>query len=942
MSKRYGITRFALLNTAGYALGLFPLDAPLSIYASNNIGKSAAINALQFPFLTRLPDMRFGKYTVEKSLPFYFGSDTSYILVEVELPHGPHVIGVVGKGPAGAYGHTFFAYAGELELDHYRSESRGGATACLRMKELFPRLEQAGLTPIELRAEELRRLLTGGNTQHNLDLTLIPLRNANEHHLRTFRALFVNLLHMKDITSGRLKELLLDVFDYSLRSSSIDYIAACDDAFRQVRRMEQEYHALKGAATEIEQLRLVNLERHQLAGMLRRLDPLIDGLVEQWHDHHAEQAAQLKGQSEELEAQRETLSRESRDTIEQARTLANQRRDLEQWLSGYRALERNFALVDDTAVLEENVAHLKQNYGRLMGMINAAEESDLRELEQRMKEERSGLGALERQLERLDNNLYSRLREEFSEDDLTNLRRLLNSSLFSLSIASGQKELVIDDEKALVAQVGALIKRIKKGVFHGDGYRVELAALHLAEHSHIQDRVSLTERIARKRRDLERVEMAYQIGSDIGAKRIEAEQIAEQLRGAEQSLRDYRRFHAQREEVEEREQRLAQVSEQDAILSERIESLGPRMNAIAEQLQQRQRQLQQLAARHQQVQNEVQRRRPLAADLPPGNPYEAPVDLSLDNCAALLAQFNEAHNRLMALGQTQHLLYANIRSRGVSKFESLEREEERIHALLNAFDNLDAEELAIRKAKRAAVTDIARTLRNLRDDFDRLQVELEQFNRTINRRRVSNLEGFSITLVPNQLALGHIDQIIRSADSYAPGENLSVFDLQDTDSTQTDEKTDAAKEYLGQMVQQRGNQLGLKDLFELAFEISKNGHTTRHTEIDGVASNGTTITIKALTNMYLIRHMLDDREADRYRWPFYLDEAADVDERNQAALIDASQSLGFMPVLASVKPQTTAHYAIDLESGVGKEGIFINELDWKMIERIEQVTRSDD
>ena len=29
---RYGIRRFALLNTAGYSLGIFPLENPLSIY----------------------------------------------------------------------------------------------------------------------------------------------------------------------------------------------------------------------------------------------------------------------------------------------------------------------------------------------------------------------------------------------------------------------------------------------------------------------------------------------------------------------------------------------------------------------------------------------------------------------------------------------------------------------------------------------------------------------------------------------------------------------------------------------------------------------------------------------------------------------------------------------------------------------------------------------
>ena len=89
---RYGIRRFALLNTAGYSLGIFPLENPLSIYGANNLGKSASINALQFPILARLSDMS----SMEQSRRFYFASDTSYILLELMLPHGPHVIGVAG------------------------------------------------------------------------------------------------------------------------------------------------------------------------------------------------------------------------------------------------------------------------------------------------------------------------------------------------------------------------------------------------------------------------------------------------------------------------------------------------------------------------------------------------------------------------------------------------------------------------------------------------------------------------------------------------------------------------------------------------------------------------------------------------------------------------------------------------------------------------------
>jgi hypothetical protein len=83
--------------------------------------------------------------------------------------------------------------------------------------------------------------------------------------------------------------------------------------------------------------------------------------------------------------------------------------------------------------------------------------------------------------------------------------------------------------------------------------------------------------------------------------------------------------------------------------------------------------------------------------------------------------------------------------------------------------------------------------------------------------------------------------------------------------------------------------------------------------------------------MYLLLHLMDREQAGRIRLPYYLDEAADIDERNQQALIETSLQLGFVPILASVKPQVSAHVAIDLEGGSGPNGIYIDEADWKFI-----------
>src|SRR3546814_3350459 len=76
---------------------------------------------------------------------------------------------------------------------------------------------------------------------------------------------------MREITAAKLKQLFLDAFEHSLRSGSVDYIAACEEAFRDVRRMEQDYNSLVAAGQLVEALANGVKQRAVLRGKLHRL-----------------------------------------------------------------------------------------------------------------------------------------------------------------------------------------------------------------------------------------------------------------------------------------------------------------------------------------------------------------------------------------------------------------------------------------------------------------------------------------------------------------------------------------------------------------------------------------------------------------------------------------------------------------------------------------------
>ena len=924
---RYGIRRFALLNTAGYSLGLFPLEHPLSVYGANNLGKSASINALQFPILARMSDMSFGKYNLEQSRKFYFATDTSYILVELSLPHGPHVIGVVGRGPGGGFGHQFFAYAGELDLAHYQKNG-----TCLRQRELFKNLEREGIKAYEVKPEELRRLLVGGHTSIPLDLTLIPLRSTSEQSLKTFRALFINLLHMREITAAKLKQLFLDAFEHSLRSGSVDYIAATEEAFRDVRRMEQDYQALVAAGPLVEALANGVQQRERLRGKLHRLSPLLDALLGAWQTYSEDRRDELVSQAEHLRSEQDRLQNTQRNSTQEMMRLERQLSEIQRWLGEMAALKNRFTLVESAAQLEQNLMAAKDAHDELAGALSQSRQFSSGDLDERVRDLEKRLKSIAQQLDHADNNSYARLREEFSQQDVDRLMRLFNGVLFSLPL--GEQGVRLDDTQWMKT-LTTVLDGFNGDRFEAPGLSIDLSSIEPPTLQALADRAALRDQRDRLERELKQLKTQQAVAADRVLSKAQSDKLYQEVLDAQKALEDFRRYQTLAAQEAEKLEQLAQLEASQDELKRSSDAFTERVQQVSVKLQLIARQLADLEAKQRTLDDSLRRRQLLPSDLPQGIPFMESVDDSLDNLLPLLNDYQDTWQALQRIDTQIDALYAQVRLKGVAKFDNEDDPERRLTLLVNAYAHRQDEALTLAKARRAAVTDIARTLRNIRNDYDNLEHQLGLFNREINRRQVSNLESFRIVLAPNKDALKHIDQIIHSAGQYEEGETLSVFDL--TQSAEQDAKNEEAKEYLARLVAANHNQLGLKDLFELAFEITKvGGQPIIHTDIDGAASNGTTMTIKALTNMYLLLHLMDREQASRIRLPYYLDEAADIDERNQMALIETSRQLGFVPILASVKPQVAAHVAIDLEGGSSPNGIYIDEDDWKYIHRKEE------
>lgn len=263
------------------------------------------------------------------------------------------------------------------------------------------------------------------------------------------------------------------------------------------------------------------------------------------------------------------------------------------------------------------------------------------------------------------------------------------------------------------------------------------------------------------------------------------------------------------------------------------------------------------------------------------------VDDLLDNLLLLFNDYQDIWQVLQCIDGQIEVLYVQVCLKGVVKFDSEDDIECCLKLLINVYVYCQDEVLMLVKVCCVVVIDIVWILCNICSDYDNLEYQLVLFNCEINKCQVFNLQSFCIVFVLNKDVFKYIDQIIYSVGQYEEGENFLVFDL--IQSVEQDVKNEEVKEYLVCLVVVNYNQLGLKDLFELVFEIIKvNGQLIMYIDIDGVVFNGIIMIIKVLINMYLLLYLMDCEQVGCVCLFYYLDEVVDIDECNQVVLLEIS------------------------------------------------------
>jgi hypothetical protein len=913
-SLSFGIRRYALINSGDYRYGIFPMDAALSVCGNNNMGKSQAINSLQFLLFKSTNEMNFGKYDAAKSREFYFKTDSSYIVAELITNEGVFLFGAYGKGPGYGYEYQLFVAKTGFQDEFFIDNGR-----VLTYEESMARLEQTTRVH-KINRDEARQVLSGEyiKTPVKHDLSLVPLRNAGEKRYSIFKRIYKNLITLNDMRERDIKRLILDVFSDTLTDTKkFNYREEVSLAFREHDLLKEEIATLKGLEKNLERYQnRLSFYRHTRDD-LEETRATIAQTAMAFRERADGEAELIRNEIQTAKNNLELVESRNKERGLARDELMMALRHLKDEQDEYEKADREFALTSEEAITGEI-----EDYQRRLAELNEAMKgashstpdqirTDLRRLEQQKEQRSKALTALTSSQRIMDKiGLAPEVLEEAS--------RVINPEILSLDI-----DTVEGDANLLKRWIEERQEELSDGRLSAEGFSVPLAGI---------SGINLGETEEDLRREINRIDLSLMklkkeldAAEDKAKSQREIKRLNDEIYSANKDLINFHRYCDLKKDLDKRTTNIAEASA-------KLDEVTSVMNGLVEevrQLQSRYAQAQQRMIKHNEDQQAIKRfmgheimTTKSLRDLE-GSYVDMDLDIAaaVDHAAQDYAIFCNVLNELTTADREILQVY--------SKHASLETLEERIEQVIADHSALpEKQEMQVR-LNQIAITKISSRLKDIYDNWLRLESAMSELNHSINKKKVSNLQQFKIELRPYQKQIDAIYHLIESSasnDDQMTGdllrsaaweENMNVVVANDANRT------------LGAFVDDKGGDLLLEDLFELSFVlVDVNGKKNEASDLDEMASNGSTMTIKVLINIYLIRHLMDAKMFESRYLPFYVDEAGAIDSTNQESLINVCRELGFIPVFASVQASEVTRYIIDIQHARTGNGIMFTTQDW--------------
>ena len=906
----YGIRRLLLLNSVSYSLGDFPLDRPLSISAPNNRGKSTAINALQFPFLSNMNDMSFPRSN-EDTRKYYFPYDNSYVVSEIATETGLYVVGAAGKGQASGYDYQLFAYQSKLGLDDFLVEGDTSTNKQVRnYKELKTYLARRDVWVKPLSPKQMRDALMGKNitlpNDEKFTIGVFRLRSMTDDNYRLFIRVFKNLLHMNTVNLEEMKRLLIDVLLPGEGSNAIDFMARYTILNEEVEQARAKVETTQCIAADVYTLSKARRSRDTAYGVLRALFTPITTVYESRYRQREEEIRKSREQIAAIVPEMDRLKQSQEPLVKIIEGHAVQQDILRRKLEKISGDETRFRLYGSVTQLQEYIDVLQAKVEHLVGELQRTHPDDIREIQLNLQEVTQQIKNMAARMSAIDNNLLSVLTGKFDESEIQIITQLLNRKMLS-ALPLGQDGVDILDEEQFFKVMREMLCHCQNNFYDDGRVRINLEIVEpiaIADYFNSDIIKANLSRLEKQQSDLMR---DVEVARDYEGKQLEKETLRQEIKKKEQDLHDYQMFLAARKTKPEYEQDLDKISAtlktnraELAAITGRLLAMEKKREVLLADHDRKKAALAALEIKYAQVV-------PIPDSEPMGEmpDHRLPSGLEemIDTYILALEEKNGAKEKIR---QSLHVIEAGNGLR----FTSGRDEETTIDELVEAVAGQDEYRKQLKNCQKAGSQEIGALLKGLTGRLETFIHEIKRFNRQINARKISNMNRI-------EFVVDDSNDIIRAVKAIVNQD--SIFSNPET--------VHHAVRQLDELVSRKNVTLSLENLFNMGITVELEGGTVSSSFNDAnIQSTGTGLTVNIILNVMLLNRLLYIRPGQIVNIPIYIDEAGQIDPANQQTLIDQCLPAGFVPVFASVEAQATAEYWIGLHEVDGR--IYVDQNDW--------------
>lgn len=891
--KINGPLRLILIHSGVYDYVELDLWRSGHLVANNNTGKTSLIATLQFLYIDRQTKWSFSK-SREETRRFYFGSDRSFVIFECLTRDGIKTVVVRGLGKMQGYDFERWIYDGEYRREDYLDGNQ------VRDPQLIKQaLAERNLRKVE--PGEYRQVLTGVGARRDLPrLGIVPVREAKQYE--HFIQLFGHLISLERMTQSEFKDLLIEVNKDEIPVTRVDLLRDYGEVYEKLRKRSESLRQFEAARPQVRAVLDDDDRRAALRGQIPRL-------WQRYVEKYKEARSFLNDGLAEREEQLEQVGARLVEIAEQIAGLQNRLSEIGRKLGPVeqdlrRLAQRREGFKDFVVELaEQELANLKTELARLLEQIAVGKREGAESIERRLQRTERQLLQAQQRLEQISSTLATRLRARFDDHTLAQVFALANPDLLGQSV-DGPLQLL--DEAALAARIEAIAVRIENGVYRDDALSIELAGLSAPDLRRYSDpaviRAEIAEletAVARDREALEAAQQREALEARVAALEAEIAQYTERLRL-------YREFQVDcRLEIDWQQQLEALRAEEEAVKNLIAAAETARSDAFAKQgelragIKELEGRLEGLKRRNADIDRLCQQRREMF-DWQPASEGELPETLESAEAAlkqALIEEMQLSQSIQMGLRRLRETPYAD---QFMGDFDS---ESATLGALRERLEAAEAWRQSVQEDWQGLVKHISHEIKRLIDGLEGLKRRVHELNRQVAGTPISNLRELRVEISPTRERLAPLELLAeqtsaQGALSFGESSELSLAEAQDK---------------IGEILRKQAA-LALTDLFTVSFwVVRQDGREDLYHQLDGVESNGTTITIKVVLFVLLLRGLFDRRYPVSF--PFYLDEVSALDEQNARRIVQLAESLNFVPILASPTEMDAADVIYQLRPG---------------------------